>query len=569
MRTIAGSILPFLLTSIAAASAGPALPPTALAPAEYVLGALERKPLVILGEGHWIRHDARLVAELVPGLAERRVVLAMETLLARDQAALDRLLVAAEWSEAEAMRIQRSAAWPYREYFDILRAAWEANRATPGAMRVVALGPDPDWRRQEISYDGFMADRVAAEIEAGRRVLVYCGIQRAFTRYHQPELDLSGKARAFMDRMGNILRRRFGERVFLITLHKPVWCGKEPWDYCLPLGGTIDCAAARLGRPVGFDVAGTAFGQQVIDPTVYYAHGYTELRFGEMTDGYVWLGPLEGYEDVRLIPLRELAPDDLALKEVAERNPFSDGKDASRGHLEELWREEEARRADPRTRWRWSGLLDPRCGERSVTLVYLKTGPESGKLEPAENQQVFAGHFANMARLAGERSLLLAGPFGEPRHDARLRGIFVLDTADRAQARAWAETDPAVQAGVFELEYHELSTAAPLRELLEAELAAEDAAKREGRVRAPGEGGRTYVLLTAERGDIARRELAPLVAQGRVLLVGRLDGERAFAILDAADVDVARALLDPIAGRLGAHVLDAWFATGGLASMRR
>jgi hypothetical protein len=53
-----------------------------------------------------------------------------------------------------------------------------------------------------------------------------------------------------------------------------------------------------------------------------------------------------------------------------------------------------------------------------------------------------------------------------------------------------------------------------------------------------------------------------------VLLVGRLDGVRAFAILDAPDVDGARALLEPLVERLGEHVLDAWFASGALVSLQ-
>jgi uncharacterized protein YciI len=211
----------------------------------------------------------------------------------------------------------------------------------------------------------------------------------------------------------------------------------------------------------------------------------------------------------------------------------------------------------------------PVAAERALTLVFLKTGPQSGKLAPEESKKVFAGHFANMGKLAGERRLLLAGPFGEPRHDPSLRGIFVLDTRDRDQARAWAETDPAVQAGVFVLEYHDLATSAPLPEFLERELAAEEQAKREGRVRPPGEGARNYVLLTVENGEAARRELGPLVEDGRVLLLGRLDGSRAFAILDALDVESARTRIAPLSEGLGAHVLDAWFASGGLVELRR
>jgi hypothetical protein len=336
---------------------------------DYLLEKTKQHPIVLLGEGHWIRHDAMLVADLVPRLAERRVVLAMETFRARDQDGVDRVVSGPEWDEAAAIGLMRSAAWPYREYLDILRAAWKANRAAPGAMRIVALAPDSDWREtllraKGVSYDEFMADLVASEVAAGRRVLVYCGMHHAFTRYHQPELDLAGHATAFLDRAGNILRRRFGERVFLVTLHRPVWCGKEPWDYCLPLGGAIDCAAARVGHAIGFDVAGSELGRQVVDPGVYYAHGYEELSFGETTDGYVWTKPIEEYELVRLIPLSELAPDDAALREVAAHNPFSDEKGLTRERLEALWSDDEKARADALTYRKWQQLKGWRqaCG---------------------------------------------------------------------------------------------------------------------------------------------------------------------------------------------------------------
>jgi hypothetical protein len=342
------------------AAAGP-FGPTAMPPADYVLAKLNTHPVVILGEAHWVRHDALLVAALVPTLAQRRVVLAMEILRARDQKAIDQLLSAPRWDPVAAMRIMRSAAWPYREYLDILHAAWDADHEAPGAIRVLALGPDPDWRATLSSgrgptYDAFLADRIAAEVDAGNRVLVYCGIHHGFTRYVQPELDLEGRATAFIDRAGNILRRRFGERVFLITLHSPVWCGKEPWSYCLPLGGAIDCAAAPGGKPVGFDVAGTDFAGRLVDHGVYYAHGYAELRFGEMTDGYIWTRPIDAYEDVHLIPLSEFAPSATALDEVLANNPFSDDKGLSRERVEALWSQEAAKRADPLTFRGWQSL---------------------------------------------------------------------------------------------------------------------------------------------------------------------------------------------------------------------
>jgi len=197
----------------------------------------------------------------------------------------------------------------------------------------------------------------------------------------------------------------------------------------------------------------------------------------------------------------------------------------------------------------------------AYTLVLIKTGPQSGKLGKEENQRVFAGHFENMERMANERKLLVAGPYGGERHDKSLRGIFIFDTGDRAQATAWAETDPPTQAGVFVLEYHDLRTDAPLIAQLECDLDRTAKAQAEGRVTKPGEGARGYVLLTAEHGDLAHRELADLVAAKRVYMLADLDAGRAFAILDAKDLAAAHELLGPRAERLGSHTLDEWFAS--------
>lgn len=206
---------------------------------------------------------------------------------------------------------------------------------------------------------------------------------------------------------------------------------------------------------------------------------------------------------------------------------------------------------------------------RDYTLVLLKTGPQSGKLPKEENQKVFAGHFSNMERLANERKLLVAGPYGKGRSDAMLRGVFVLDSKNRAEATAWAETDPPTQAGVFVLEYHDLRTTAPLARGLEAELARSAKEKAEGHVAKPGEHGRAYVLLTAEHGDMARRELADLIAAKSVVLFADLDDTRALVILDAKDLVAARELLGARAEQLGAHTLDEWFASDLLVELAR
>lgn len=206
--------------------------------------------------------------------------------------------------------------------------------------------------------------------------------------------------------------------------------------------------------------------------------------------------------------------------------------------------------------------------QHAYTLVLLKTGPKSGQLSPSENQQAFQGHFANMARLADEHKLVLAGPFGAQRHDDAVRGLFVLDTGQRSEAIAWASSDPTTQAGVFTLEYHDFATDAPLVAALDRDLAMRKQAEQEGRTLSPGDGARPYVLLTADDGETARRELSPLLTSGGVFLLAQLDTSRLLAILDAQDVADAQKRYGVLLARLGAHTLDDWFASGQLASMR-
>ena len=203
----------------------------------------------------------------------------------------------------------------------------------------------------------------------------------------------------------------------------------------------------------------------------------------------------------------------------------------------------------------------------AYTLVFLKTGPKSGQLAEAENKTAFEGHFSNMERLALEHKLLVAGPYGKTRHDSALRGLFVLDTAVMDEARAWGQTDPPTLAGVFVQEYHALKTDAPLLAALQSDLALREVAKAEGRTPQPGEGARSYVLLTAEEGELARRELTALGPTGGVYLIANLDGTRCFALLDAADVAAAQEKFGALLDRIGTHDLDDWFASAQLARL--
>jgi uncharacterized protein YciI len=97
-------------------------------------------------------------------------------------------------------------------------------------------------------------------------------------------------------------------------------------------------------------------------------------------------------------------------------------------------------------------------GMRSYVLVILKTGPN--KMADGEGRKkMFAGHFANIQRLAAEKKLVLAGPLDGV--EGR-RGIFVFNTPDIEEAKKFVATDPVIVNGEMVAEYHKFYGSAAL-----------------------------------------------------------------------------------------------------------
>lgn len=71
----------------------------------------------------------------------------------------------------------------------------------------------------------------------------------------------------------------------------------------------------------------------------------------------------------------------------------------------------------------------------------------------------------NIQRLASENKMVVAGPMGK--NDKTYRGIFILNTNSKEEAEKMVESDPAVQAKVFEAEYYPWYATAALQEVLE------------------------------------------------------------------------------------------------------
>lgn len=84
-------------------------------------------------------------------------------------------------------------------------------------------------------------------------------------------------------------------------------------------------------------------------------------------------------------------------------------------------------------------------------LAFLTRGPKWTPEKTPQTEEIQKAHMANINRLAETKKLVVAGPFGD---NGTLRGIFVFKVGSLEEAKALAETDPAVQAGRLALEIH-------------------------------------------------------------------------------------------------------------------
>jgi uncharacterized protein len=88
-------------------------------------------------------------------------------------------------------------------------------------------------------------------------------------------------------------------------------------------------------------------------------------------------------------------------------------------------------------------------GMKSYILVILKTGP--AKIEDKEKRaELFKGHMDNINRLVKENKLFVAGPFGK--NELTYRGLFIFNVKTVEEAKSLCDTDPAIKAGIFEVD---------------------------------------------------------------------------------------------------------------------
>jgi len=87
-------------------------------------------------------------------------------------------------------------------------------------------------------------------------------------------------------------------------------------------------------------------------------------------------------------------------------------------------------------------------GMKNYVFCILKTGPKDAEITDKKLRgEIFAGHMANIQRLAGEGKLVLAGPFGK--NDRTYRGLFIFNVTSVEEAKKLVETDPVIKSGMM------------------------------------------------------------------------------------------------------------------------
>ena len=105
-------------------------------------------------------------------------------------------------------------------------------------------------------------------------------------------------------------------------------------------------------------------------------------------------------------------------------------------------------------------------GMKWYVLVILKTGENDIQDKP-KRDSLFAGHLANIRRLANEGKLIIAGPLSK--NDKTYRGIFVLNVTSLEEANELLQTDPTIKAKVLAAELYKWYGPAALSEYLKTQ----------------------------------------------------------------------------------------------------
>lgn len=209
---------------------------------------------------------------------------------------LEALVTSESFDDELAIELFRDGPWPtwgFREYVDILRAAWSLNQSLPDdAEPFLVIGMDSDWDQYTLWFESpdpqksfeirmnrekTMINAVKTHaLEAGEKALVHVGFDHSVTCHGE--------------RLATVLTREYGSRIFQVVLH----CVHHEANDKVVLNDFLDelLAEASGGEPVGFDILGSPLAGVYDRNTIYYMAA-RQNGLGAFVQGYVFLNPID------------------------------------------------------------------------------------------------------------------------------------------------------------------------------------------------------------------------------------------------------------------------------------
>ncbi|WP_288789653.1 YciI family protein [uncultured Elizabethkingia sp.] len=104
-------------------------------------------------------------------------------------------------------------------------------------------------------------------------------------------------------------------------------------------------------------------------------------------------------------------------------------------------------------------------GMKKYMFVILKSG-KTELADKAKRAELIKGHLTNIGKLAEAGKLIVAGPFLE-KNDKNYKGIFILNSYNKEETETLLKSDPAIAAGIFDVEIYPWYGSAALPTYLE------------------------------------------------------------------------------------------------------
>lgn len=295
-------------------------------PIDYAVETAMKYQITIFEEKHHISDDLIFLNNLVSDLYHRSGItcIAVEYLQAMNNTKIARLVTGEQFDSELALEIARSSNWPDwggKEYWDIFKTVWELNKSLPeGNKKLRLVGIDHPWDLPSLalvlggnignarvstpvyeklrifrilddivfleSRDAIMARNVEREIiEKDERAIIWVGGGHAYIKFQQPVIANNMIIRK-VSRMGFMLHKKYGDRVFQIRMHDFAFESQNITNFIERV------MVQSQNMSVGFDVSGSPFGDLKDNSSNYY-RVQPDLCFSDMTTGYIFLKPIQ------------------------------------------------------------------------------------------------------------------------------------------------------------------------------------------------------------------------------------------------------------------------------------